>query len=204
MKPATILVVEDNPITRKMFRVALATDGYRVLEAENGQRALDLIEQDAPDLILQDLKLPDMDGFELAKRLRATSAGSAVPIVAVSGFLSKMEQAQSSAVGFTDFLFKPVEPSRLVERVQALLRPPASTASVGAGRVIVAVDDDPVQLKLLKIHLESLGFRVITAPDGAEAFAHAKRSSPEAVVADVLMSPMDGFTLCQAIRKQLM
>lgn len=104
-------------------------------------------------------------------------------------------------MGFTDFLFKPVEPSRLVERVQTLLRPPASAPSVGEGQLVVAVDDDPVQLKLLKIHLETLGFRVITAHDGAGAVMQARRSSPQALVADVLMSPMDGFTLCQAIRR---
>ena len=171
MTHATILVVEDNPITRKMVRVALQSAGYGVLEAPDGQTALALMAQQVPDLILQDLLLPDMDGFELVKQLRGLPGGEAVPILAVSGFLSQVELTRTAQVGFTDYLFKPVEPSRLLSTLHAYLpRVRVTSARPGRGRRILAVDDDPVQLKLrLKIHLEQLGFEVATAGNGVEA-----------------------------------
>lgn len=101
MKPPAILVVEDNPVSRKMVRVALETDGYLVVEAPDGRAALTLFETAAPDLVLQDLLLPDMDGFELVRRLRALPRGDEVPIVALSGFLSGMEEAQVQTTGFS-------------------------------------------------------------------------------------------------------
>ena len=70
-EPPIILVIEDNPITRKMVRVALASEGYAVLEAPDGATALQLAAGHHLDLVLQDLLLPDMDGFDLVGRLRA-------------------------------------------------------------------------------------------------------------------------------------
>jgi PAS domain S-box-containing protein len=202
MSPATILVVEDNPITRKLVRVALAGDGYTVLEAGDGRTALDLLARHVPDLVLQDLILPDVDGFDLIQELRARPEGAAVPVLAVSGFLSRVEQARSLAVGFTDYLFKPVEPAHLLATVRAYLRPAAPVGEKpGRGRQVLVADDDPVQLKLLKVQLEQWGFRVSTAANGADALEKARRSPPDAVVSDVLMPVMDGFRLCLAVRQ---
>jgi PAS domain S-box-containing protein len=206
MKPGNpsvvILVIEDNPITRKMFRVTLATEGYTVLEAPDGQTALDLMAVHAPDLILQDLLLPDLDGFDLVRRLRALPGGAGVPVLAISGLLSELEQARSLQAGFTDYLFKPVEPSLLLHTVQAYLRPPrADPGKPGRGRRVLVADDDRVQLKLLTVLLEGLGFEVATATDGAAALEAARRCPPDAIVSDVLMPRLDGFRLCLAVRQ---
>jgi PAS domain S-box-containing protein len=204
MKPATILVVEDNPITRKMIRVALASDGYTVLDAADGKTALEIMADHAPDLILQDLLLPDMDGFDLFNRFRGMLNGAAVPILAISGFLAKMEQARSLHLGFTDYLFKPVEPSHLLLTVRAYLKPQNSVhGRPGRGRRILLVDDDPIQLKLLKLQLEYFGFQVTTAENGADALAKARASPPDALLSDVLMPHMDGFRLCLAVRQDV-
>jgi PAS domain S-box-containing protein len=199
---ATILVVEDNPITRKMLRVALAAEGYRVLEASDGQTALALMAAHAPDLVLQDLLLPDMDGFGLVEQLRAVPGGAAVPILAISGYLTQVEQARSQRVGFTDYLFKPVEPSNLIRTIQAYLGPVGTTSGkAGRGWRVLVVDDDAVQLKLLRVELQHLGFEVLTAADGMEALDLARRCRPDAIVSDVLMPRMDGFRLCLAVRQ---
>jgi diguanylate cyclase (GGDEF)-like protein/PAS domain S-box-containing protein len=197
---ATILVVDDNAIMRKMVRLALESEGYRVLEAATGHAGLQVTEAERPDLILQDLLLPDIDGFELVQRLRALPHAADIPILAFSGFLSKIEQSHSLQAGFSDHLYKPVEASRLVQTVQAHLpskhrpRPPARH------RVLVA-DDDLVQLKLLKIRLEQHGFAVDTASDGEAALDLARANPPDAIVSDVLMPRLDGFRLCQAVRQ---
>ncbi|MBI4563727.1 MAG: response regulator [Planctomycetes bacterium] len=202
MNPMTILVVEDNPITRKMVRITLQAEGYRMLEAEDGQTALDQASKSVPDLILQDLMLPDMDGFDLAHKLRAIPGVDAIPLIAFSGFLSRLEQARSAQVDFTDVLFKPVEPSRLLEMIRTYLRQPEpTTEKVGQDRRILLVDDDPFQLRLLKLQLEQAGFKIVTARDGEEALTRARGAPPDAIVSDVLMPRLDGFRLCQAIRR---
>lgn len=202
MTTATILVVEDNPITRKMLRVALQSDGYTVLEATDGRTAVEVMTRHSPDLVLQDLLLPDLDGFELVKQLRGLPGAAGMPILALSGFLSQVEHARSLQAGFTDHLFKPVEPSHLLRTVRAYLRPTGKvTGRPGAGRRLLLADDDPIQMKLLKTQLEQLGFQVETAQDGAEALAKAQASVPDEVISDVLMPRLDGFRLCQAIRQ---
>jgi DNA-binding response OmpR family regulator len=119
MSQPTILIVEDNAVTRKLVRVALTAQGYAILEALDGRTALELMSATRPDLVVQDLLLPDMDGFDLVGQLRALPGGADLPIIALSGFLSGMESARAISLGFTDFLIKPVEPSRVVEVVRS-------------------------------------------------------------------------------------
>ena len=122
----SILVVEDNTITRKLLRLALTAEGYAVIEAADGRAALAAAGQSLPDLILQDLILPDMDGFELLRRLRALPGGNELPILALSGFLSRLVEAHSDEGGFTALLVKPIQPSRLIDAIRIYLpQPPA-------------------------------------------------------------------------------
>jgi two-component system OmpR family response regulator len=81
MSPRVVLVIEDNPTTRKIVRLTLGNEGFTVVEADNGAEALALASKTAPDLILQDLLLPDMDGFELVSRLRGLPELAGVPII---------------------------------------------------------------------------------------------------------------------------
>jgi PAS domain S-box-containing protein len=200
-RPATILVVEDNPITRKLFRVALEIEGYHVLEAPDGRTALELAETHTPALAILDLLLPDIDGIELCRRLRATPAGREMPILACSGLQSKLEEARSLQAGFTDLLFKPVEPSRLVEAMRTHLHQRAAKGKSGRKRRILLVDDDPVQRKLNKLQLEQVGFHVAVATDGLDALAQAGKAPPDAIACDVLMPRMNGMQLSIAIRQ---
>ena len=203
MTPAlTILVVEDNPTTRKMLRLALTTEGYAVIEAADARSALTAAEQALPDLILQDLVLPDMDGVELLRRLRALPGGTEVPILALSGFLSRLEETSSDGDGFTALLVKPLEPSRLVEAIRACLPGvDARGPSFGRGRRLLIVDDDPVQLKLARIHFTILGFDVATAGDAPAGLRAARGRRPDVILSDVFMPETDGYELSLQIRR---
>ena len=198
---ARILIVEDNKITRKMFRVALESQGWSVTEAEDAQTAIAVVSDHLPDLVLSDLTLPDMDGAALLRRLRAIPGAAAIPCLAVSGFLSKLEQAKAHALGFAEHLFKPVDPQRLIEVVRAHIEP-RGAALPGTGLRVVVADDDPIQRRLLKVQLERLGFQVQTAQSGEEALAICQVERPDALVSDVLMPRLDGFRLCHAIRSE--
>jgi PAS domain S-box-containing protein len=199
MSSTRVLLVEDNPLTRKMLRVTLESDGYRVLEAADGRAALAAAEREQPALVLQDLILPDMNGFELVRQLRAL-LGPTLPILALSGFLNRVEDARSADAGFSQLLVKPIEPSRLLEIIRLYLPHPKQSAPTGAGRRVLCVDDDVVQLKLTRLHLEQLGFEVSTCSSAEEALSLARAQCPDAVLSDVLMPVLDGFQLCSAIR----
>ena len=198
MTSRTVLVVEDNPITRRMMRFALESEGFRVLEAGDGRTALSLAAQTPPDLVLQDYVLPDMDGQQLVEHLRAAPATADTPVLVVTGMVSQLDELRRSARGRTTFLPKPIEPSRLLEVVETLLAgaPPKGSA----GRRVLVVDDESLNLKLASLRLGDAGFEVETARNGDEALEKARRSAPDAILSDVLMPGMDGFLLCRAVR----
>jgi len=195
-----ILVVEDNPSTLKLVKFALEKKGYSVLEAKDAKTALSLFEATEPELVLQDLVLPDLDGFELVTRLRALPGGNKAAILAFSGLISQLEESRIAAVGFDDVIVKPIEPSRLIPIIEAHLAAAAVAEQIGAGRKLVLADDDPIQLKLTRFRLERVGYTVECASDGQEALELAQRVKPDAIVSDVLMPRLDGFGLALRVR----
>ena len=162
MTAGTILLVEDNPLTRKFVRRALEGQGCAVVEAESAASALGLAGQRQVDLVLQDLILPDMNGFDLVQQLRALPAYADMPILAFTGSLSSEDEARLSAAGFDGIVSKPIEPDRLGHLVRGHL--PAGRSErkrFGEGKSLVVVDDDPMQLKIARLRLKRLGFEEI-------------------------------------------
>jgi diguanylate cyclase (GGDEF)-like protein len=202
LKFVKILIIEDNPISRKLVRVALEAEGYAVLDAADGKTGFAVASEERPDLILQDLLLPDVNGIDLVSQLRALPGMDNIPILALTGLVAKADELRLSAAPFTDYLFKPVEPSLLVSTVRAYLTSaPDAEPTPGKNRRILVIDDEPAQRKLLATKLSQLGFAVTTAQTGQEGLAKARSEQPHAILSDVLMPGMDGFKLCIQIRK---
>lgn len=197
-----VLLVEDNPITRKLVRLAFEKENIELVDANDGATAIAIATDRRPDLILQDLLLPDMDGFELVQRLRQLPLIRTVPILAFSGLLSQLDETKIGGSGFTDFVTKPIEPSKLVRIVRAHL--PASEAApvaFGRQRRIILADDDEVQRKLSVFRLTRLGFDVVDVADGQAALDAARQQRPAAILTDAMMPVLDGFGLCSAVRQ---
>jgi PAS domain S-box-containing protein len=196
MTIAPILIVEDNVATRKMMRLALNAEGYSVLEAEDGQTALRVTSESDLAMVLLDCNLPDMDGFEVARRLRVLVP--TLPIVAVTGW-AHADEARILTAGFLDVLLKPIDPTRLVEIVARYVgySPPRTPSS---RKVVLLADDDAMQRKLGQIALTYAGFEVLLVADGEAAVHLAGECKPDVIVSDVLMPRMDGFAVCKAIR----
>lgn len=115
----TILLVEDNEDTRRVYSVMLEHAGFAVIEAANGSDAVRCALDSAPDLILMDMNLPMLDGWEAARQIKADARASAAPLLAFSALVDSIADLRRDAALFDGFIAKPVSPAELVRRVAA-------------------------------------------------------------------------------------
>lgn len=121
-KPAKILVVDDEPINRKVMEALLKPLGHQVKVAENGLQALEMVEEDPPDLVLLDVMMPGMDGFEVLAQLKGQDQTRHIPVVMVTALRDVEDRVRALDAGADDFLTKPVEKAELRARVRNLLK----------------------------------------------------------------------------------
>jgi two-component system cell cycle response regulator DivK len=113
-----ILVVEDQQDNRRILRDLLGNAGYELMEAETGEEALAAVEAQRPDLILMDIQLPVMDGYETTRRIRLNAELKSIPIIAVTSYALSGDEAKALAVGCTAYITKPFSPRALLAKVQ--------------------------------------------------------------------------------------
>lgn len=116
-----ILLVEDNEMNRDMLSRRLQRKGYDVITAENGERGLSLARVESPDLILMDITLPEMDGWEAARQLKTDENTRHIPIIALTARVLMSDQAKAFEMGCDDYDTKPVDFARLTEKMGNLL-----------------------------------------------------------------------------------
>jgi len=116
-----ILAVDDEPHILKLVCFSLTARGYEMLEASDGLRALEIAEQEHPDLILLDVMMPALDGYETCRRLKANPATADIPVVMLSAKSQKAEQAVGLQAGALDYITKPFTPKDLAEQVKGFL-----------------------------------------------------------------------------------
>src|SRR5581483_1307159 len=119
-----ILVVEDQEDNRQILRDLFGTVGYELIEAENGEDALALAARRRPDLILMDIQLPVMDGYEATRRLKADRALKDIPVIVVTSYALSGDEGKARAAGADAYVTKPYSPRDLLARVRAFLDGP--------------------------------------------------------------------------------
>ncbi|HEX8830299.1 MAG TPA: response regulator [Longimicrobium sp.] len=129
MAPVTILLVEDNPDNRTIYGTILRHFGYEVAEAETGEDGIRLARELHPALILMDVAMPGMDGWEATRILKGDADTASIPIIALTAHAMSEDRKRAEEVGCDGYLSKPVEPRRVVQEVERLLA--ASTSSPG-------------------------------------------------------------------------
>jgi CheY-like chemotaxis protein len=121
MAAETILIVDDDPICLTIASFALRTAGFTVKTAFDGMEALDLLQTLQPDLILSDIQMPNIDGFELARRTRQIARLRDVPMIALTAFDAPDTEERAFAAGFTAYMKKPLQPGMLAARIRRFL-----------------------------------------------------------------------------------
>jgi DNA-binding response OmpR family regulator len=148
----TIVVVDDEPNIADLVDLYLARDGFRVLKAGTGAAGLDVVKDHRPRLVVLDVGLPDIDGLEVCKRIRATSQ---VPVIFLTARDGEVDRVLGLELGADDYVTKPFSPAELVARVKAVLRRvdggpapevvQAGRATIDVGRREVRIDEQPVE-----------------------------------------------------------
>jgi CheY-like chemotaxis protein len=118
---ATVLLVEDNPDNQEIYRIILAHHGYSVLQAWDGEGGVRMARNHRPAVILMDLTMPNVDGLEATRRLKADPATAAIPVIALTADVEKAARAAAEAAGCVSFLSKPVAPRVVAEEVGRVL-----------------------------------------------------------------------------------
>ena len=119
---ARVLIVDDIPVNVRLLKAKLSAEYYDVITAGSGAEALELIRSETPDIVLLDVMMPEMDGFEVCRRVRADPATALLPVIMVTALNEQSDRVMGLEAGADDFLTKPVRDMALFARLRSLLR----------------------------------------------------------------------------------
>jgi PAS domain S-box-containing protein len=185
----TVLVVDDEHDSRFLLRHHLTDFGLRVIMAENGREGIEVARAHQPDLITLDLEMPDMDGWEALRRMKADPSIRHIPVVIAS---IRADEGRGRILGAVDALSKPVDRADLL---RVLWRNLAETR-----RRVLVVDDDPDVRQILSDLITSEGLEVLLAENGREGIEVVERETPDVVLLDLRMAVLDGMGFLRELR----
>ena len=220
--PARILVVDDEPQNVELMEAILQDAEYEVFSAFGGEEALALAHEKRPDLIILDLMMPGLSGFEVCARIKMDPQTGGIPVLFVTALNQMADKERALAVGGDDFVTKPVQYAELLARVEALLKvrhlnrdldralaylhelelarhtPQAERMTQRSGPpigapVILVVDDEPLVRQLFCDILQGDGYITHAAENGPQALEIAQRETVDVVLLDIMMPGMSGL-----------
>jgi two-component system cell cycle response regulator len=222
---ARILVVDDVPANVRLLDAKLTAEYFEVLTANDGPSALETAQTQAPDLILLDVMMPGMDGFEVAERLKADAKTRHIPIVMITALTDTADRVRGLEAGADDFLSKPVNDVALFARVRSLARlkvmmdelrvrhattdqlditggTPLDAEDDAANGRILLVESEDLLAEKLQAYLSEAGHEVVRATNGAEGHERSREQGLDLIIAGLHLAGEDGLRLCSQFRSQ--
>jgi two-component system cell cycle response regulator len=220
---ARILVVDDTPLNVKLLSAKLAHDYYVVSTALSGAEAIKKAQTEKPDIILLDVMMPEMDGFDTCKALRANPATAHIPIVMITALSDAADRLRGLDAGADDFLTKPINDVALMARVRSLLRlkmimdewrlreatlsefttetpKEETTANILEGGHALLIEDDPIQKGFIVDKLRAMAVDVDSTEKIAEAAVLARNNNYDVAYISLDLKNQDGLMLCSTLR----
>jgi two-component system OmpR family response regulator len=127
LPPGTLLIAEDDPLLMPLLKATFRTSGLRILTATTGTQALDLARAERPDLVLLDVGLPEINGYEVCRALKTDPKTSAIPVAMLTARAGPADQGLAAQAGANAYLTKPFSPAQLLDAVRSLLRTDKAT-----------------------------------------------------------------------------
>ncbi len=193
-----ILTVDDSSMIRKILYKALTEHGYDVIQAEDGKLGLQKLEEERPDLIISDVEMPNMDGYEFCKAVKSNPKFADIPIIISSTLSSGFFIDRGFDAGADDYLPKPIVPEELTSRIHSLL---AGETLSGRENILV-VDSKSFSVNMMKHILSGQGFELSSATSLNEGVQQMIRDKPDIVVISNEFLDDIGYLLLQKIRKE--
>jgi DNA-binding response OmpR family regulator len=216
---ATILIVEDNPLTLRVLIEHLKKLGLKTSVARSGEEALRQLGIAKPDLILLDILLPGIDGFETCRRLKSNVTTKDIPVIFMTALTETADKVKGFEVGGVDYITKPVDFKEVVARVntrltiQKLQRRLQARSSFSTSKesersdeekaTVLIVEDNPMTLQVMLGYLKGLGFQVIGVQTGEDALQRIEDVQPDLILLDVLLPGIDGFETCRRLKHRV-
>ena len=186
-----VLVIDDDETVHDMLFRLLSKEGFLVEIADNGESGMDKALELKPDVIVLDVLMPGMDGWDVLTRLKNNPETASIPVVMLT---MVDDRSKGYTLGVTDYIYKPVDREKLVTAITRCVR-------YGDTAPILIVDDDASQRDLLKRTLEKDGWETIRAHNGRAALEAVRARTPSIIILDLMMPEMDGFELINTLRK---
>jgi two-component system, cell cycle response regulator len=223
-----IMIVDDELLNVKLLAAKLSTDGYSIMTAGDGESALGKIKDELPDLILLDIMMPGMDGYEVTARLKDDPCTAGIPVVLVTALTGEAEKKKGLDAGADEFINKPINYPELEARVYSLLRLKEYQEQLGArqqsesimvsGRddrscldpnttaddlpTVLVVEDDSTSAKLISSCLAGIPCQIETAANGEDALRIIAAKKVDVVLLDLMLPSMDGYQVCRTLKGQ--
>jgi two-component system KDP operon response regulator KdpE len=182
-----ILIVDDEPRMIKFIRLNLELEGYRVGEASNGLKALDKVRKELPDLVLLDVMMPEMDGFETLERIREISN---VPVIMLTVKAEEEDKVHGLELGADDYVTKPFSPRELSSRIKAVLRRTAMPSPVE--KTILKIDDE-LSIDFNRREVIARGERIKLRPTEYRLLYHLVNNAGWLMTHETLLSKVWGY-----------
>ena len=214
---AKILIVEDNPLTIQTLIEYLKKLGFTTSVARSGEEAFRQIGMAKPDLILLDIMLPGIDGFETCLRLKGNVSTMDIPVIFITALAETADKVRAFEVGGADYITKPFDFKEVAARVNMRLtiqrlqrRLQVKSAVIASEKreltdvakaTILIVEDNPMTLQVMLNYLKGLGFNTVGVPNGEEAIQYVAQSQPDLILLDVMLPGMDGFETCRWLKQ---
>ncbi|CAN5371252.1 hypothetical protein BH11PSE11_BH11PSE11_31770 [soil metagenome] len=213
---ARVLIIEDNAANMDLMAYLLLAYGHRIFQAGDGTKGLELAVSTAPDLIICDVHLPGMDGYEIVRSVKSTPALHDIPVIAVTALAMVGDREKLLAEGFDGYISKPIDPENFISQVEQFLTEgmrstgihhtaeaeqdeDAEVIAVREARILV-VDDSAVNSELIRSTLAPFGYQLTLAGGVQEALAKARAEPFDLILSDLHMPIEDGFVLIREIK----
>jgi two-component system cell cycle response regulator len=220
-----ILVVDDEPTSLRLLAGILQGDKYEVLEAADGKAAIIETYKSFPDVILLDVLMPGLDGIKVTRELKGDPRTKNIPIILVTSLEGIENKFTGLEAGAEEYLTKPVKPVEVLARVKSMLqlkqyrdqlsiRKQSEGAMVEAAPdeetgpssdqvlpVVLLVEDNEIDARIIRSHLKDMSLRLETAKTGSEAISLIQSDKIDLILLDILLPDMTGFEICQRLKE---
>ncbi|MBI5756262.1 MAG: response regulator [Nitrospirae bacterium] len=195
-----ILIVEDSHTQARQIELSLKQLGHPVSIACNAKDALTILGKQKALIVIADILMPEMDGYQLCSKIKSDPRLVDIPVVLLTQLSDSKEIIKGLECGADDFIVKPYSEELLLTRIQTILHLKAKFESADRQVRILVVEDSPTQAEQIKYLLEERGYTVLIASDGREGLKAARETMPTIIISDILMPVMDGYELAYEIK----